>query len=113
MIKYLVLVILFFVLSPGVLLTLPPVGKKILMSGQTSITSALVHAVVFVGILYLIKENTQIMEEFKSCNLDKDCGEGYDCLNSKCEEVPGGPGSKCSQPFDCNYPYNCVNRICK
>ena len=113
MMKYLVLAILFFVLSPGVLLTLPPVGKKIWMSGQTSITSALVHAIVFVGILYLIQQNTDVMEGFGSCNLDKDCGEGYVCLNSKCVEVPGGPGSKCSQPFDCNYPYNCVNGICQ
>ncbi len=59
MMKYLVLAILFFVLSPGVLLTLPPVGKKIWMSGQTSITSALVHAIVFVGIFYLIQQNIE------------------------------------------------------
>jgi hypothetical protein len=72
------------------------------MSGQTSITSALVHAVVFVGIIYLIQQNTDVMEGFGSCNLDKNC-----------VEVPGGPGSKCSQPFDCNYPYNCVNGICQ
>jgi hypothetical protein len=39
--------ILFFVLSPGVLLTLPPGGKGVFMSGQTSVLAALVHAVVF------------------------------------------------------------------
>jgi len=39
--------ILFFVLSPGVLLTLPPGGRGIIMSGQTSVLAALVHAVVF------------------------------------------------------------------
>lgn len=50
-------VLLFIALSPGVLLTLPPVGKKVVMSGQTSIESVLVHALVFSGILYLLKMN--------------------------------------------------------
>jgi hypothetical protein len=85
MMKYLVLAILFFVLSPGVLLTLPPVGKKIWMSGQTSITSALVHAIVFVGILYLIQSNTNVMEGFKTCKIDDECKIGR-CVNGTCKE---------------------------
>jgi hypothetical protein len=40
-------VLLFVLLSPGVLLTLPPVGKKIFMSGQTSLVAVAVHAIVF------------------------------------------------------------------
>jgi len=75
MMKYFVLAVLFFVLSPGVLLTLPPVGKKIWMSGQTSITSALVHAIVFVGILYLIQSNTTVMEGFKCGEKESSCNE--------------------------------------
>lgn len=62
---YIVLAILFVLLSPGVLLTLPPVGKKIFMSGQTSVVSALVHAIVFVGILYLL-ESYGFLEGFAS-----------------------------------------------
>ncbi len=104
MIKYLVLAVLFFVLSPGVLLTLPPVGKKIWMSGQTSITSALVHAIVFVGILYLIQSNTNVMEGFStkgkpptpptpppsipciSCRSDITCPvTGQKCINNCCK----------------------------
>ncbi len=54
--QYVYLALLFFVLSPGVLLTLPPVGKKIWMSGQTSCMAAFVHAIVFVGVLWLIRE---------------------------------------------------------
>ncbi len=54
--KYVVLAILFFVLSPGVLLTLPPVGKKIWMSGQTSMVAAAVHAIVFAVVLYLLSQ---------------------------------------------------------
>ncbi len=88
MMKYLVLAVLFFVLSPGVLLTLPPVGKKIWMSGQTSITSALVHAIVFVGVLYLIQQN---MEGF----------------------AVGGLGSKCINWWDCDDQYDCVNGTCQ
>ena len=47
--------VLFFVLSPGVLLTLPPGSKGVFMSGQTSILAAAVHAVVFVVVAYYIK----------------------------------------------------------
>ena len=39
---------LFFVLSPGVLLTLPPGSKGIFFSGQTSLVAAFVHALVFI-----------------------------------------------------------------
>lgn len=53
---YLVAAILFVLLSPGVLLTLPPVGKKIFMSGKTSVTAILVHAVVFGIALYFVKD---------------------------------------------------------
>ncbi len=54
--KYITFAILFFLLSPGVLLTLPPVGKKIWMSGQTSLVASVVHAIVFVGIVYLLSQ---------------------------------------------------------
>ena len=43
--------LLFVILSPGILLTLPPVGSKIFMSGKTSLIAVLVHAVIFYLIL--------------------------------------------------------------
>ena len=47
-------VVLFVLLSPGLLLTLPPVGKKIFMSCQTSTAAVFVHALVFaVALAYL------------------------------------------------------------
>jgi NADH:ubiquinone oxidoreductase subunit 3 (subunit A) len=52
--KYVILALLFFVLSPGVLLTLPPIGKKWYMTGQTSTTAAIVHAIVFAVVLYAL-----------------------------------------------------------
>jgi len=39
--------LLFILLSPGVLLTLPAGSKGVFMSGQTSLLAVLVHAVVF------------------------------------------------------------------
>lgn len=43
--------VLFVLLSPGVLLTLPPIGGKIWMSGKTSLMAVLVHAIVFYVLL--------------------------------------------------------------
>ena len=112
MMKYLVLAILFFVLSPGVLLTLPPVGKKIWMSGQTSITSALVHAFVFVGILYLIQKNTKWVEGFATSICDPKCGNGFVCQDGKCVQIRG-PGFKCKRTWDCDDQYDCVDGKCQ
>ncbi len=111
MMKYLVLAILFFVLSPGVLLTLPPVGKKIWMSGQTSITSALVHAIVFVGILYLIQQNTDVMEGFagNKCK-DVKCQTGFSCFAGKCVEDKKPAG--CTKNSDCGPGGTCCKGIC-
>jgi hypothetical protein len=47
-------VLLFILLSPGLLITLPPVGK-IFMSQKTSLTAVLVHATIFATILTLLK----------------------------------------------------------
>ena len=54
MLSLLVAGLLFFVLSPGVLLTIPPGKGGLLLSGQTSVVAALVHAVVFVAVSYLL-----------------------------------------------------------
>ena len=51
----LLLAILFVLLSPGVLLTLPPLSRGVFMSGQTSFAAVLVHAVVFVIVYYYLK----------------------------------------------------------
>jgi len=48
----LALVLLFILLSPGFLLTLPPGSNGIFMSCQTSVFAVLVHAVVFAGVVY-------------------------------------------------------------
>ena len=48
---HLTAVILFILLSPGLLLTLPPVGGKAWMSGKMSVAAVFVHAVVFFVLL--------------------------------------------------------------
>jgi hypothetical protein len=46
------LAFLFFILSPGMLLTLPPGSKGVWMSCQTSVAAALVHTIVFSLLVY-------------------------------------------------------------
>jgi hypothetical protein len=55
---------LFIVLSPGLLLTLPPVGKQIFMSGKTSLLAVAVHAVIFYLVLSYFSDE---LEGFKDC----------------------------------------------
>lgn len=56
--------VLFFVLSPGVLVTLPPgPSGKVYMSRETSLQAAAVHAVVFVVVSHFV------IEYAKSCNM--------------------------------------------
>ncbi len=43
----LVEVLLFVLLSPGMLLTLPPVGKGVFMTCKTSMMAVAVHAAIF------------------------------------------------------------------
>jgi hypothetical protein len=68
-----VLLVLFIVLSPGILLTLPPVGKQIFMSGQTSLLAVLVHAIIFAAIVYyykpLLQEGFQQRSDMETGNL--------------------------------------------
>ena len=47
--------LLFILLSPGLLLTLPPIGRGIFMSGKTSMMAIIVHAVVFYIVAYLLR----------------------------------------------------------
>jgi hypothetical protein len=49
--KWLVCAAVFFLLSPGVLLTIPAGSKGLLFSRQTSIAAAAVHALVFVWVM--------------------------------------------------------------
>lgn len=49
--------ILFVMLSPGMLLTIPPGSGGLLTSGQTSLNSMLVHTIVFAIVYALLRAN--------------------------------------------------------
>ena len=71
--------VLFFLLSPGVLLTLPPGSKGVWMSGQTSVAAAIVHALVFVLALHFVKRYLRSMEGFAVVATGKSCKTGDVC----------------------------------
>lgn len=48
---------LFLLLSPGIFLTLPPGSGGVFMSGQTSLTSIVVHTLVFAVVFALLRTN--------------------------------------------------------
>ena len=48
--------ILFILLSPGMLLTLPPSSRGVFMSGQTSVSAVLVHAMVFAVVFAFLRK---------------------------------------------------------
>lgn len=92
--------LLFFLLSPGVLLTLPPGSGGIWMSRQTSLAAAAVHAVVFVVVMRLAWNwmYRGRLELFTDIELGpvapgdapkmKACFDNVDC--------PGGKGQRCN-----------------
>ena len=88
--------LLFFVLSPGVLLTIPPCSKGLFLSGQTSILAAAVHAVVFVIVGHLVMRHIvrpMIISGFEGdammpCSSDQDCAPNAGrCVNSVCQSM--------------------------
>jgi hypothetical protein len=78
--------LLFVLLSPGVLLTLPPIGGKIFMSGKTSLIAVLVHAAVFYVLLSMRRQIpvvNMIFEGFEAAGA-MDAG-----MSTKKEAKPG------------------------
>jgi hypothetical protein len=78
--------LLFILLSPGVLLTLPPIGGKIFMSGKTSLTAVLVHAVVFYVLLSMRRQIPVINMIFEGFEAQGEMGQG---MAVKKEDKPG------------------------
>jgi hypothetical protein len=91
--------LLFVVLSPGLLLTIPPVGSNILMSGKTSLVSVAVHAAIFYLVAkYVLPELTsrQVLgsEGFQDTSAGKKqsgepCTDNVQCVSSQCSNHGG------------------------
>lgn len=98
------LTLLFVVLSPGVLLTLPPVGSKVFMSGKTSLLAVAVHAVVF----YLVA--TYVLPELTSRQML-----GSEGFQGRAQTAAGSVGANgvCRAPTDCKQGLACVGGLCK
>jgi len=89
--------LLFIALSPGVLLTLPPVGGKIFMSGKTSLIAVLVHAVVFFVLLSFRRQIpvvNVIFEGFEepATEMEEEEEEGFEEMEMEEEEEEGFQG---------------------
>ena len=87
---------LFFLLSPGVLLTLPAGTKGVFMSGQTSIAAAIVHALVFVIVLHYLKRHMRSMEGFT--NPGGACTVG---ANNACSKTTGSGTKTRTVTYNC------------
>jgi hypothetical protein len=82
----LIATLLFVLLSPGVLLTLPPIGGKIFMSGKTSLIAVLVHAVVFYVLLSMRRQIPVINMIFEGFEAQGEMGTP---MGTKKEAKPG------------------------
>ena len=94
--------VLFFLLSPGVLLTIPPGSRGLFVSGQTSLLAAAIHAVVFVVVghlvwHYVLKRSlggalmmpSRPLQQRATggitvCNAALDCSPGMSCIDGTC-----------------------------
>ena len=106
-------VLLFVLLSPGLIVTLPPVGTKIFFSGKTSVTAVLVHAAIFAVALHCIwkmQEGFQVPPTYTGCttaaNNDSLCesnqycnrnGNNGQCMPKKAIGQPCVNSNECAQ----------------
>jgi tetrahydrodipicolinate N-succinyltransferase len=59
--------LLFILLSPGLLLTFPPVGNRIFMTRKTSLTAIIIHTFIFAAVLTFSKSipGLRSLEQFQ------------------------------------------------
>ena len=48
--------ILFIILAPGLILSIPPTSNGLFATGEVNISSVIVHAIVFAVIYYFLRE---------------------------------------------------------
>jgi hypothetical protein len=79
---------LFFLLSPGVILTIPAGTKGLFFSCQTSIAAAIIHALVFVLVLSCLK-SYGILEGFEAGPAEgtRDCPAGQVRVAGACRST--------------------------
>jgi Protein of unknown function (DUF3339) len=108
-------VLLFVLLSPGLIVTLPPVGTKIFFSGKTSVTAVLVHAAIFAVALHCIWKMQEgfVSPTYTGCataaNNDRKCESNQYCDRTRVHDLlyegkckpKKGVGQTCSLNKEC------------
>ena len=91
--------LLFVLLSPGVLLTLPAGSKGVVMSGQTSFMAVLVHAVLFYFLVPFLAPTARRLglEGFQGATPPAN-GTPAACTDDACKQV----GLKCCPSGKCS-----------
>ena len=83
--------LLFIILSPGFLLTLPAGPRGIFMSRQTSLLAIGIHALIFALIYQLYLNSCSAWENFadvqSACGTHPPCPDGFSCVNGTCVDV--------------------------
>jgi hypothetical protein len=100
--------LVFIVLSPGVLLTLPPLSKGIFMSRQTSILAVLVHAVVFYLVMMYLPQYTEGFQD----QVDAAAAKAAAAANPELAGVPVAGKDACEKDSDCTAIQSCKNKVC-
>jgi len=92
--SWLVATLLFILLSPGLLLTLPAkTSKEFFMSRQTSLTAIFVHGLLFAVIYWLylgscsVSEGFEAVPEQPNCGIHPPCPTGFSCINGTCVDT--------------------------
>lgn len=107
--------ILFILLSPGLLLTLPPVGK-IWMSGKMSVMSVFVHAVVFF-VLLSYRRSIPLLNQLEgfqtatcSGTVRGNCNGSASCINTG---TAAAPNYRCGRECTTSEAGLCTdNKVC-
>lgn len=93
--------LLFILLSPGLLLTLPAGSKGVVMSGQTSLFAILVHAALFYFLVPLLAPTARRLglEGFQDAAVAPAAAEpAVHCTEEACAKI----GAKCCPNGKCN-----------
>lgn len=106
----LVATLLFVVLSPGLLLTIPPRSKGLFMSCQTSLLAVLVHAVVFYGVLMVLPRFVEGFENVSAAVMDAAAAVAK--AEPELAGVPEAGTKACERDEDCLAIQSCKNKVC-
>lgn len=104
--SWIVPTLLFVLLSPGLLLTLPAVGGKICCSLKTSYAAIAVHALVFAAVLAGMRYFGVITEGFEVEKAAKDAAVGAPKPGPKPE------GEVCEKAEECQMGLFCASKKC-